>query len=64
MYESLEKALINGGFENEEEALAFAEERAQSIEDGEELSRSMVDGSPSLNASAMYQVNEQIGDQE
>ncbi len=43
IYENLEKAITNGGFENEEEALEFAELRADNIEEAEESTQRIID---------------------
>jgi len=53
IYENLEKALVNGGFDNEEEALKFAEMRADNVEQVEENTQRIID------ANGIYQIVEE-----
>ena len=43
IYENLEKALVNGGFDNEKEALEFAEMRSDNLEEAEESTQRIID---------------------
>jgi DNA sulfur modification protein DndC len=54
IYENLERALINGGFESRDEAYDFAIKRAASKESEEETIRIMVDPSLTLESSDIY----------
>lgn len=54
IYENLERALINGGFENRKEAYEFAMKREQTEDDGEELVKTMMDPSFRSETSEMY----------
>ena len=64
IYENLEKALINGGFENKAEAYEFAIKRSQSKEDDEEIIRTMIDPSFTSEASEIYVIEDtQNGEQ-
>jgi DNA sulfur modification protein DndC len=56
IYETLEKALVNGAFENESEALEFAKLRAERVEDAEEEMQRIVD------PNGMYQIVEETDD--
>ena len=60
IYENLEKAIINGGFNNENEALEFAEMRAENIEEAEESTQRIID------ANGIYHIVEdekEVGEQ-
>jgi len=54
IYENLERALINGGFENKKEAYEFAMKREQTEDDGEEIVKTMMDPSFRSEISDMY----------
>lgn len=56
IYETLEKTLVNGAFENESEALEFAKLRAERVEDAEEEMQRIVD------PNGMYQITEEKDD--
>jgi DNA sulfur modification protein DndC len=43
IYENLEKAITNGGFDDEQEALEFAEMRADNLEEAEESTQRIID---------------------
>jgi DNA sulfur modification protein DndC len=58
IYENLEKALINGGFEDNNEAFEFAMKRLQSITDGEEKSKLMSGQFTEIIESDLYQIDE------
>ena len=58
IYENLEKALINGGFENKAEAYEFALKRGQSKDDDDEVLRTMIDPSFTSEISDMYMVED------
>ena len=54
IYENLERALINGGFANKQEAYEFAMRREQTEDDGEELIKTIMDPSFRSETSDMF----------
>jgi DNA sulfur modification protein DndC len=58
IYENLEKALVNGGFESKDEAYQFALNRSQTKADDEEQVRNMVESPVGYEASGLFPLDE------
>jgi DNA sulfur modification protein DndC len=58
IYENLEKALVNGGFESKDEAYQFALNRSQTAADDEEQVRNMVESPVGYEASGLFPLDE------
>lgn len=58
IYENLEKALVNGGFENKDEAYQFALKKSQTTTDDEEQVRNMMESSATFEVSELFPIDE------
>lgn len=58
IYENLEKALVNGGFENEDEAYQFALKKSQTTADDEEQVKNMMESSITFGVSELFSIDE------
>jgi DNA sulfur modification protein DndC len=58
IYENLEKALVNGGFENKDEAYQFALKKSQTTTDDEEQVRNLMESSATFEVSDLFPLDE------
>jgi DNA sulfur modification protein DndC len=61
IYENLEKALINGGFANKDEAYQFALKKSQTTTDDEEQVKNMMESSAIYETSDLFPIDESEG---
>jgi hypothetical protein len=58
IYENLEKVLINGGFEDKDEAYQFALKKSKTTTDDEEQVRNMMESSATFEVSDLFPLDE------